>query len=170
MSDEKLDRAELGKRVSVYGFAHEHIALGILMKRYMNVSKVDLPLSTYDLIIVLNDDVYGHEEIIRCQVKTASSSVKFTGGTRGGVDRVYLSGVKKYRQSAKTSDVVIGVTPRQDGGFDLYFVPTIIVGILDQDSISLGRIGALKNNYEILENCKNEEYVISECKRFGIIQ
>ncbi len=44
--------AERGKQASVDGFAHEHIAAGILMKKYQNVSLVDLPLSTYDIIIV----------------------------------------------------------------------------------------------------------------------
>ena len=39
--------AERGKQASVDGFAHEHIAAGILMKKYQNVSLVDLPLSPY---------------------------------------------------------------------------------------------------------------------------
>lgn len=162
------EREEIGKQASVYGFAHEYIALGILMKKYLNVSKVDLPLSTYDIIIVMNQDE--SENIIRAQVKTATTSVKFTGGTRGGVDRKYVSDVKKYRQSTKTSDVVIGVTPREDGSYDLYFVPTVLIELLDQDSISLKRIAALKNNFDILEKCKDREYVIRECKRFGIIK
>lgn len=41
---------ERGRQASVDGFAHEHIAAGILMKRYQNVSLVDLPLSPYDII------------------------------------------------------------------------------------------------------------------------
>jgi hypothetical protein len=35
---------ERGGPASVDGFAHEHIAAGILMKKYRNVSLVDLPL------------------------------------------------------------------------------------------------------------------------------
>ncbi|MCE2413546.1 hypothetical protein J4G07_06035, partial [Candidatus Poribacteria bacterium] len=101
---------ERGRQASVDGFAHEHIAAGILMKRYQNVSLVDLPLSPYDIIIVRKtaDD---SEDIIRVQVKTAKQSVPFTGGGRGGVDREYKSGVKTYTQSTATSDVVIGVHP-----------------------------------------------------------
>ena len=46
-----MDKEERGRRASVEGFAYEHIAAGILMKKYQNVSLVDLPLSPYDLII-----------------------------------------------------------------------------------------------------------------------
>ena len=40
------------------------------MKTYQNVSLVDLPLSTYDIIIVQKDE-NGNDDIIRAQVKTA---------------------------------------------------------------------------------------------------
>ena len=46
------DSGSGGLQASVDGFAHEHIVAGILMKRYQNVSLVDLPLSPYDIIIV----------------------------------------------------------------------------------------------------------------------
>ena len=80
-----------GKQNAVDGFAHEHIAAAILMKRYHHVSLMDVPLSSYDMLIDLKntDD---HEEIIRAQVKTARKRVPFTGGGRGGVDREYKSG------------------------------------------------------------------------------
>ncbi len=48
-----MKKEEIGRQASVEGFAYEHIAAGILMKKYQNVSLVDLPLSPYDLIIVL---------------------------------------------------------------------------------------------------------------------
>ena len=48
------NKEKKGKQASVDGFAHEHIAVGILMKRYQNVSLVDLPLSPYDIIIVFH--------------------------------------------------------------------------------------------------------------------
>lgn len=84
---------EIGKQASIDGFAHEHIVVGFLMKRYQNVSLVDLPLSPYDIIIVRKLES-GKENIIRAQVKTARSSISFTGGTRGGVDREYKSDMK----------------------------------------------------------------------------
>ena len=111
-------RAEKGKQASIDGFAHEHIVVGILMKRYQNVSLVDLPLSTYDIVIVRKLQEKDEEDIIRVQVKTAKNSIKFTGGTRGGVDREYKSNVKTYTQSTKTSDVIVGIHPNDDGSFD----------------------------------------------------
>ena len=161
-----------GREAAAKGFAHEHIVAGILMKRYQNVSLVDLPLSKYDLIIVPKLTENGIEETIRAQVKTVSPShsISFTGGGRAGVDRTYKSDVKTYVQSPKTSDLVIGIQQVLNGHFDLYFVPTILIDKLAQKSISINRIQALKNNWEILENCKNHEYVIGKCQEYGIIK
>lgn len=149
-------------------FAHEHMVCGILMKRYQNVSLVDLPLSPYDIIIVFKNE-NDEEIIIRAQVKTARTSVSFTGGTRGGVDREYKSDVKTYTQSTKTSDVVIGYKPISDDQFELYFIPTILIEVLNSKSKSLNLLSSLKNNYEILERCKDKEFVIGKAKEYGII-
>lgn len=161
--------AERGKQASVDGFAHEHIAAGILMKKYQNVSLVDLPLSPYDIIIVRKITADNSEDIIRAQVKTATRSVPFTGRGRGGVDRTYKSGVKTYTQSTATSDVVIGVHPIGNNAFELYFVPTILIEELNQKSISINKIKDLKENYALLENCKNRKFVIDKCKEYGIL-
>lgn len=157
-----------GRQASVNGFAHEHIVAGILMKKYQNVSLVDLPLSPYDIIIVFKKE-RGEEDIIRAQVKTAKKSISFKGGTRGGVDREYKSGVKEYIQSTAISDIVIGLHPRGVDSFDLYFVPTVLIEELGQGSISLGKITGLKNNYDMLDNCKNEVFVLTKCKEYGIL-
>jgi hypothetical protein len=162
-------KEEKGRQSSVEGFAHEHIVVGLLMKKYQNVSLVDLPLSPYDIIIV-RKDYDGNEDVIRAQVKTASKSVSFTGGTRGGVDREYKSGIKEYTQSTETSDVVIGVHPVNDKSFELYFVPTVLIEKLGQKSISIRKIKDLKENYFILEHCKNSELVIQKCEEYGILQ
>src|SRR4030042_5394856 len=163
-----INKETKGRQASVEGFACEHIAAGILMKKYQNVSLVDLPLSPYDLIIVFKDE-QDSENIIRAQVKKATKSISFTGGTRGGVDRVYLSDVKTYVQSTKTSDVIIGVHPIDDNSFDLYFFPTIIVEKMHQRSISLSKIKTFKNNYYFLENCKNHELIIEKAKNLNLI-
>lgn len=160
---------ERGRQASVDGFAHEHIVAGILMKKYQNVSLVDLPLSPYDIIIV-RQGAEGHEDIIRAQVKTARQSVPFTGGSRGGIDRTYKSGVKAYTQSTVISDVVIGIHPISDNAYELYFVPTILIERLNQKSISINRIRDLKENYFILENCKNEEVIVQKCEEYGILR
>lgn len=157
-----------GRQASVNGFAHEHIVAGILMKKYQNVSLVDLPLSPYDLIVVFKKED-GSENIIRAQIKTAKTSINFTGGSRGGVDRKYISGVKTYTQSTKTSDVVIGITPLSNSSFELYFVPTILIEELKQKSISINKIQALKNNYEIFEKCQDKDFVLKRCREYNIL-
>lgn len=160
--------AKKGIDASVEGFANEYIVIGILMRKYKNVSLVDLPLSKYDLIIVFKDK-NEDETIIKAQIKTAKKSVSFTGGVRGGVDREYKSGIKEYIQSTKTSDVVIGVTPIGDNNFDLYFVPTILVEHFGTKSKSIKKLAALKNNYEFLEKCKDRSFILQRAKQLNII-
>ncbi|OGL44430.1 MAG: hypothetical protein A2161_11220 [Candidatus Schekmanbacteria bacterium RBG_13_48_7] len=163
-----LNTEDKGRQASIEGFANEHIVAGLLMKKYQNVSLVDLPLSPYDIIIVRKLEA-GGEDIIRAQVKTARTSVSFTGGTRGGVDREYKSDVKTYTQSPKTSDVVIGLKPLENGAFDMYFIPTMLIAIWGTKSKGLGTIEPLKNNYYILENCKNKDLILNKCKEYEII-
>ena len=164
-----------GKQASVDGFANEHIAAAILMKRYHLVSLMDVPLSSYDLLIDLRY-TGEHEEILRAQVKTARTSVSFTAGGRGGVDREYKSSVKTYTYSTETSDVVIGIHPidDDDSAFELYFVPTILIeelnkAGLNKTGIAINKIEKLRGNYFILENCKNEEIVIEKGREYGIL-
>lgn len=157
-----------GRKASVDGFAHEHIVVGILMKKYQNVSLVDLPLSPYDIIIVFKN-INNEEQIIRGQVKTAIKSISFTGGSRGGVDRTYKSGIKTYVQSPKTSDIVIGIHPREIDSFDLYFLPTILIDALHQSSISINKAVSCKNNYDLLEHSKDPEYVLAFARKAGLI-
>jgi hypothetical protein len=168
-----MSAEEKGKRAAVEGFANEHIAVGILMKRYQNVSLVDLPLSRYDIIIAIKRGGE-QEDIIRAQVKTAQDvkrnnkivgkRIMFKGGTRAGRDRTYKSGVKEYRIDTTMADLVIGVVEDDAGKYTLYFVPTCLIEVLGQDSISLNRIEVLRENYDILENCKNREYVLEQCR------
>ncbi|GIV17407.1 MAG: hypothetical protein KatS3mg022_2842 [Armatimonadota bacterium] len=107
------------------------------------------------------------EDIIRAQVKTARKSIGFTRGERGGVDRFYRSGVKRYRQNTRTADVIIGVHENEDGTYSLYFVPTCLVEELQQDSIALRKIDFLRENYQILEHCKDRDFVLQHegCKK-----
>lgn len=159
---------DIGRQASIEGFANEHIVAGLLMKRYQNVSLVDLPLSPYDIIIVKKLET-GGEDIIRAQVKTARTSIRFTGGARGGVDREYKSGVKTYTYFPETSDVIIGLEPLDNRAFDMYFIPTLLIAIWGTKSKGLGTIESLKNNYYILENCKNRDLILKKCKEYGII-
>ena len=89
-TSELTDLAKKCRLASAKGFANESRFLAALLERGYNASRVDLPHSSYDIIV----DV-GRGELIRVQVKTVSpaNSIKFTGGTRGGVNRTYKSGV-----------------------------------------------------------------------------
>ncbi len=168
-SESESLQAKRGKQASIDGFAHEHIVVGILMKKFQNVSLVDLPLSSYDIIIARREGEENQDDIIRVQVKTARKNISFTGGTRGGVDREYKSDAKKYVQSTKTSDVVVGVHPNDSGGYDLYFVPTILVEKWNTGSKSLQKIEVLKNNYDFIINCKNHEYILQKAKELKLL-
>ena len=159
---------ERGRLASIEGFANEKILCGILMKKYGNVSLVDLPLSPYDIIIVRKLDD-GSEDIIKVQSKTAKNKISFVGGSRGGKDRKYKSGIKTYVQSTKHSDCVVGVK-QIDNKTELYFVPTILIEKLERKSISLNKIAGLKDNYEMLERCKEKEFVIKKAIELNILR
>ena len=162
-------REEIGRDAAVTGFANELIVTGILMKRYRNVSQVNLPLSPYDIVAVFKG-ADEEENFIRAQIRTAERSVNFTGGSRGGADRTYRSDVKTYRQSTMTSDVVVGISGIGSNSFDLYFVPTVLIEALNQGSISLSKIARLKNNYEMFERCKDRSFVLARCREYNILK
>jgi hypothetical protein len=173
MGESPKEKEARGRQASIEGFANEKIICGLLMKKYGNVSMVDLPLSSYDMTLV-NKLKDGSEDIIRIQSKTATKSVPFTGGGRGGVERIQISGIKTYVQSPKRSDCVVGIH-FEDGEPVLYFVPTFLIAELKSrkgeqaKSISINKIKPLKNNYEILEKCKDRDFVIKKAKEYEIL-
>ncbi len=95
--------------------------------------------------------------------------MKFTGGTRGGVDREYKSDVKKYIQSPKTADVIVGVKPTENDSFDLYIVPTVLIEFFGTESKSLKQLQPLKNNFEMLERSKDHEFIIAKAKELRVV-
>lgn len=136
----------------------------LLLERGFNASRVDLPHSTYDIVVEQSQD--GTIDMIRVQVKTVGKqgAISFKGGVRGGQDREYKSGVKEYIQSTKTSDVVVGVKSVRANGdekIDFYFIPTLYIEHIKQGSLSINKIPKAKNNWAILLNCKNINYVQS---------
>ena len=154
-----IDKVRKGRLASAKGFANENRLLAALLERGHNASKVDLPHSTYD--IILEKDKHN---TIRIQVKTLSSSksVSFKGGVRGGADRTYASGVKEYIQSTETSDIVVGVESKKNNGdieINFYFIPTIYIEKLGQGSLSVNKISQAKNNWEILLRCKEKNFI-----------
>ena len=69
-----------------------------------------------------------------------------------------------------TSDVVVGISGIRSNSFDLYFVPTVLIEALNQDSISLSKIARLKNNYEMFERCKDRSFVLARCREYNILK
>ena len=153
------DETSRGKLASAKGFANENRLLAALLERGYNASKVDLPHSTYDIIVEKST-----HETLRVQVKTLSKSksVSFKGGVRGGRDRSYKSGVKEYTQSTRTSDIVVGVESICDNGdveVNFYFIPTLYIEKTGKGSLSVNKIPQAKNDWEILIRCKEAAFV-----------
>ena len=154
------ERSRIGKEAANRGIANEHIALGILMHRY-NASKVDLPSSKYDILIEKKNNNF-----IRVQSKSDKNGINFIGNMRGGKsigggsDKKYA-----YRYNRFHCDVIMGVeTIISKAGMlkkvNLYFLPTIVIENLQTKSISYGNIKEFENNWQILENSKDEEFIL----------
>ena len=153
------DEVKKGKLASAKGFANESRLLAALLERGYNASKVDLPHSTYDLIVEKSK-----HDTIRIQVKTISKNkiISFRGGVRGGKDRTYKSNVKSYTQNTDTSDIVVGIESIRNNGdaeINFYFIPTLYIESIQQNSLSINKILHAKNNWKILQNCKDSLYV-----------
>ena len=158
MSDTN-DRAEIGKRSSIKGFANESRLLAALLDRGYNASRVDLPHSTYDIVVEI-----ATRDVIRIQVKTISplKSIPFESGGRGGVDRTYKSDVKTYVHNTETCDIIVGVESLASNGdqeINFYFVPTLFIEKLGQKSITIRKIPQAKNDWEILRRCREMRFV-----------
>lgn len=117
----KMDK---GKHAALLGEAHEFIATGILMRLGFGVSVVSVRGGPYDLIIPAYENFDTHPEkilLLRAQTRTMTDSLRFIAGTRAGVNRIYISGVKTYKYTENDNDLIIGV---DENSLDLYLVPT----------------------------------------------
>jgi hypothetical protein len=150
-----------GKFEALLGDAHQFIVAGILIRLGFTVSLVALKGEPFDLIIYAHETPGGREIPLRCQVRASHKSVKFTGGTRGGVDRIYKPGIKKYKYTTEHNDLIIGVNIDT---LDLYLVPTKFIANWGE-SRAFSKLKPLKNNWEILLNW-NEEYLEELHRKF----
>jgi hypothetical protein len=140
---------------ALLGDAHQFIVAGILIRLGFNVSLVALKGEPFDLIVFAYEKPQGREIPLRCQIRASRrKSVKFTGGTRGGVNRIYKPGVKKYKYTPEHNDLIIGVDMDT---LDLYLVPTRFI-VNWGESRAFSKLQPLKNNWNILLNW-NEEYL-----------
>jgi len=144
-----------GRDAAVLGVSNEYIVLAILMTKYPNSSKVDMPLASYDLIIERSDE--RRTSFIRAQVKTATQSISFVGGARGGVDRTYdrvTNNSKIYVQDETKSDVVIGIH-RSQQQTTLYVIPTLLIKYLRRQSLSIKRAKVF-SDWHMISLCDKE--------------
>jgi hypothetical protein len=144
-------KKDAGAFATLLGEAHQYLVTGILMRLGFLVFVSTVRAGTFDLIIPVFENFSKEKEkniLLRAQVKTVSDSMRFIGGTRAGVDRVYKPGVKEYKYTTKHNDMIIGIDPKT---LDLYFVPTRFIDKWGK-SVSKRKLGPLKNNMEILLN------------------
>ena len=147
---------EIAKKSSApLGDAHELFVRAIMMRLGFEVGKVDLSSGPYDLILAAHTKPGGEKIFLRVQIKTISeSSLTLGGGSRGGIDREYKSGVKTYKYSEEHNELIFGV---DKSNFDIYVFPTRFATKYGT-SISKNKIEVCKNNWDILMNW-NEEYL-----------
>lgn len=136
------------------GDAHEFIVTGILMRLGFAVGTMQVKGVPYDLWLLAYNKPKGKQVSLRVQIKTISEggSIRFIGGTRGGVDRIYIPKVKKYKYSTEHSDLIIGIDKYT---FDLYLIPTRFIEKWGE-SRSVRKLQALKNNWDILLNWNDD--------------
>lgn len=139
-----------GKMAANLGDAHEHIVAGILIRLGFDVGIIDVSGTKYDMLIVVFEKPPpdGKKVILRAQVRTASRSVSFIGGSRGGIDREYKSGVKTRKFTTKDSDLILAI---DRSSFDVYVIPTEFISRWGS-SKAISKMQPLKNNWNILLN------------------
>jgi len=139
---------------ALLGDAHEFIVTGILIRLGFDVGVMQVKGVAYDLWLLAYEKPNGKKRSLRVQIKTISEggSIKFTGGTRGGVNRIYIPKVKKYKYSTEHSDLIIGIDKYT---FDLYLLPTHFIEKWGE-SRSVKKLQALKNNWDILLNWNDD--------------
>lgn len=119
------------------------------MKLGFEVSVSSVKGLPYDLLIRVRKYSQRDEwRWIRGQVKTVRKSVSFIGGSRGGKDRFYRSGVKTYKYTTTHNDLIIAIDKNT---MDLYLIPTMFLDLWGK-SKSIGKLLILKNNWDILLN------------------
>ena len=133
------DEQNKGRLASAKGFANENRLLAALLERGYNASRVDLPLSTYDIVVEKS-----RHDIIRVQVKTVSKgkSISFRGGVRAGRDRTSSTGETSYTHSTETG--VESQTTNGDTEINFYLIPTLHIEKIGQKSLSINKIPQAK--------------------------
>jgi len=154
LTDLNITGLHPAKHASLLGDAHEMIVAGILIRLGFEVGLMGTKGGSYDLWIIGFKEPHGEIKPLRAQVKTISgSSIRFTGGTRGGINRHYIRpSPKEYKYTEKDNDLIIGV---QLDTLDLYLVPTRFISKWGK-SRSVKKLQPLRNNWDILLNWRDD--------------
>lgn len=142
------------KHAALLGDAHEMIVAGLLSRLGFEVGLIAAKGGPYDLWVIAFKSANREIQPLRVQIRTISTggSIKFTGGQRGGVDRIYLPGVKKYKYTEKDNDLIIGVKVNT---LDLYLIPTRFISKWGE-SRTIKKLQSLKNNWDIFLNWNDQ--------------
>lgn len=156
ITDQNITGKDKGAYAADLGASNEFIVTGILIRLGFDVGVMQVSRTPYDLWLFAYKKPDGDMVPLRVQIKTVSAggSIKLGGGSRGGVDRQYKSGVKEYKYTTEHNDLVIGV---DKSTLDLYLLPTVFTETWGK-SKSIGFLQLLKNNWNLLLNW-NDEYL-----------
>ena len=142
-----------GRYAASLGDAHQYLVIGILMRLGFQVAHVTDRGLPYDIVIRAFKKKGGETVLIRCQVRTIRKGrISFIAGTRAGVDRKYIPGVKEYKFTTEHNDLLIGVDPET---LDLYLIPTRFTEEWGREK-AVSKLKLLKNNWDILLNWNDE--------------
>jgi len=144
-----------GAFAALLGEAHQYLVTGLLMRLGFFVSVITVRGGSFDLIVPVYENLAQDKEkivLIRAQVRTMKQSLRFIGGVRAGVDRIYLPQIKGYKYTPKHNDLIIGV---DQSTLDLYLVPTRYIERWG-NSVSKSKLQPLKNNWQILLNWNDD--------------
>jgi hypothetical protein len=168
LTDRNVTNLNKAKYAALMGDANEMLVAGILTRWGFEAGLLNAKGGPDDLWVMAYENLKTRKiRPIRVQIKTVGEgrSIHFTAGSRGGIDRIYLSSAKVYKYTQEHNDMIIGVDSET---LDLYLVPTIFISNWGK-SKSVNQLQALKNNYDVLLNW-NDEYLSSLSKALPDIQ
>jgi len=154
ITDLNVTGLEKAKFAASLGDANEYIVTGLLIRLGFDAAVMVVKGQPYDLLVSAFRQPKGERIPLRCQIKTVSKggSVKFTGGSRAGINRHYIPEVKTYKYTTEHNDLVIGVNIQT---LDLYLVPTRFIAKWGK-SMAISKLQSLKNNWDILLNWNDD--------------
>jgi len=153
ITDLNITGRDRAKFAASLGDAHEYIVTGLLIRLGFDAAVMVVKGQPYDLMVSAFKEPNGEPVRLRCQIRTMThGSIKFTAGSRGGVNRIYKPKVKEYKYTTEHNDLIIGIDVET---LNLYLVPTKFITDWG-GSRSASKLEPLKNNWDILLNWNDD--------------